>query len=117
MHLTNAPFRIDEVIQQGAVESSWFFAIACNNAFQNLNNKLTPLEAALWLLSIIIISSVPKRRSLRHARDLLQTLQTLSSSSSWGNLHDTLQKIFALLNGTLSGVISQTGRSLMNIEI
>ncbi len=38
--LTNAPFRIDEGVPQGAVESSWFFAIACSKAFQNLNNKL-----------------------------------------------------------------------------
>jgi hypothetical protein len=41
IRLTNVPFRIDEGVQQGAVESSWFFAIACNKVFQNLNNKLT----------------------------------------------------------------------------
>ncbi len=28
MRLTNAPFRIDEGVHQGSVESSWFFAIA-----------------------------------------------------------------------------------------
>jgi hypothetical protein len=34
-------FLIMYTVQQGAVESSWFFAIACNKGVQNLNNKLT----------------------------------------------------------------------------
>jgi hypothetical protein len=42
MHMINAPFRIDEGVQRGAVESRWFFEIACNKELQNLNNKLTP---------------------------------------------------------------------------
>ncbi len=42
--LTNTPFRIDKGVQQEAVESSWFFAIACNKALQNLNNRLAPEE-------------------------------------------------------------------------
>ncbi len=42
LRLTNAPFKIHEGVQQGAIESSWFFAIACNKAFQKLNNRLAP---------------------------------------------------------------------------
>jgi len=34
MHLTSAPFRINKGVHKGTVESSWFFAIACNKAFQ-----------------------------------------------------------------------------------
>jgi hypothetical protein len=41
-HLTNAPFRIDDGVQQGAVESSWFFEIVSNKAFQKLHNWLKP---------------------------------------------------------------------------
>jgi hypothetical protein len=51
LHLTNAPFRIDEGVQQGAVESSWFFAkIACNKAFQNLNNRLDPFGGGVMAI-------------------------------------------------------------------
>jgi hypothetical protein len=50
VHLTNAPFEIDEGVQQGAVESSWFFAIACNKAFQNLNNKLAPFGGGIMVI-------------------------------------------------------------------
>jgi hypothetical protein len=50
MHLTKAPFRIDKGVQQGAVESSWFFAIACNKVPQNLNNKLTPIGGGVMAM-------------------------------------------------------------------
>jgi hypothetical protein len=50
LHLTNAPFRFDEGVQQGAVESSWFFAIACNKVFQNLNNKLAPFGGGIMAI-------------------------------------------------------------------
>jgi hypothetical protein len=50
LHLTNAPFRIDEGVQQGAVESSWFFAIPCNKGFQNLNNKLAPFGGGVMAI-------------------------------------------------------------------
>ncbi len=50
MHLTNLPFRIDEGIQQGAAERSWFFAIACNKAFKNLNNKLTSFGGSVMAI-------------------------------------------------------------------
>ncbi len=52
LRLTNAPYRIDEGVQQGAVESSWFFAFACNKAFQNLNNKLAPFGGGVMAIII-----------------------------------------------------------------
>jgi hypothetical protein len=50
LHLINASFRIGEGVQQGAVESSWFFAIACNKVFQNLNNKLAPFVGGVMAI-------------------------------------------------------------------
>jgi hypothetical protein len=47
LRLTNAPFIIDEGVRQGAIESSWFFAIACNKAFQNLNSRLAPFGGGI----------------------------------------------------------------------
>jgi hypothetical protein len=47
LHLTNTPFRIDEGVQHKAIESSWFFAIACNKAIQNLNNRLAPFRGGV----------------------------------------------------------------------
>ena len=38
--LTQAPFRCEEGVHQGAVESGWLFSLACNTAFQNLNATL-----------------------------------------------------------------------------
>jgi hypothetical protein len=50
LHLTNTPFRIDEGVQQGAIKISWFFAIACNKAFQNLNNRLAPFGGGVMAI-------------------------------------------------------------------
>ncbi len=52
LRLTNAPFKIDQSVQQGAIKNSWFFAIACNKAFQNLNNKLAPLGGGVMAIII-----------------------------------------------------------------
>jgi hypothetical protein len=50
LRLTNAPFRINVGVQQRAVESSGFFAIACNKAFKNLNNRLAPFGGGVMAI-------------------------------------------------------------------
>jgi hypothetical protein len=117
MRLTHVLFRIDEGIQQGAVESSWFFAITCNRAFQNLNNKLTPFRGGIMAIVDNNYIIGPKEEIFEACKGFAADLTNLGLSSSWGYLHATFWKRFAPLNGTLSGLISQMGQSLMQMEM
>ena len=49
--LAKAPFRCEEGVHQGAVESGWLFSLACNNVFQKLNATLK--EAGGGAMAII----------------------------------------------------------------
>ena len=48
--LTTSPFRCNEGIRQGAVKSGWSFTLACNPAFQCLNETLAANGGAVMAI-------------------------------------------------------------------
>jgi hypothetical protein len=101
MRLTNAPFRIDEDVQQGAIKCSWFFAIECNKAFQNLNNKLALFGGGVMAIVMAIIDDKyiigPKEEIFEACKGFAADLTDVGLEFQPGNWHVTLQKSFALL--------------------
>ena len=48
--LAQAPFKCEEGVHQGAIESGWFFSLACNKAFQKLNTRLAAVGGGVMAI-------------------------------------------------------------------
>ena len=94
LRITTAPFRYEEGVHQGVIESGWFFAITCNRAFQRLNSSLgehggglTAIVDDNYLLGPPEANFLANRIFARDLKEVGLKLQSAKSEGYIGSAH------------------------------